>query len=698
MYKHIPGGTMIEIPDNAFGFVYRCHLPPVGYGENVMTGKLEVVDIFKRSEDPEEQYWERVLLPHDYNEKRQREAERQKIDKKYIDPYLEDIRVIQWRRRLCGVWFWNHGELVYITGLHFLYINWWKFQGKYNSYRRPDRDSFYVTAYCIEDPFCLGENEIMNRKSGKTARAGVIEYDRTSRLANHHGGIQSKTDKDADEVFQKAIVQPWKKLPHFFRPTYDLMKGDSPGEELRFFATARRGQSALEEQDEETLDSWIDFKSSDESAYDGPELHTYISDETSKTKKDVSIIERQNVTRMCTEIGGEFVGFHYYTTTVEIDENEEEHPEFQELTAMSNPLDRDENGRTLTGLYTYFRPSYQSIFFDKFGEPDEERAKTYLLNTRKKLQEEGKLRKLSSFKRKQPMTFKEAFSVDGEKALFNPELVNEQLDFVSWNNSLTEKGDLIWEKGQQFQIEFKVNDEIKYRISQLIWVPNPNGEFEKVKGWWPKEANKVYEHNGNFLPNNSFAFRIGNDPFKYDKTKDKRRSNSVAYAYQMPDLLDPENIYNDAPCIWYDGRPDGGTRVANYAILKMCWLCGCQALIERNAGMHWKDHFIDWKCFGFLMWLPGEVEPGIHTDVKVIQMICDYSEAYINEFIKKVLSKRLMGKESGWLGFKVEDTQKYDHAMGFGLTLIAVKGKRYRKPESYAMDIDNLMPLQTCNV
>ena len=78
------------------------------------------------------------------------------------------------------------------------------------------------------------------------------------------------------------------------------------------------------EVEEEALESWIDFKSSEESAYDGPELHTYVSDETSKTKKDVSIIERQNVTRFCTEIGGEFKGFHYYTTTVEIEEGEDQ--------------------------------------------------------------------------------------------------------------------------------------------------------------------------------------------------------------------------------------------------------------------------------------------------------------------------------------------------------------------------------------
>ena len=36
-----------------------------------------------------------------------------------------------------------------------------------------------------------------------------------------------------------------------------------------------------------------------------------LSDETSKTPKDVSIIERQNVVRYCTEIGGVFdANFH----------------------------------------------------------------------------------------------------------------------------------------------------------------------------------------------------------------------------------------------------------------------------------------------------------------------------------------------------------------------------------------------------
>jgi hypothetical protein len=185
--------------------------------------------------------------------------------------------------------------------------------------------------------------------------------------------------------------------------------------------------------------------------------------------------------------------------------------------------------------------------------------------------------------------------------------------------------------------------------NELYWVDNPNGNFERLKDWEPREANKVYENNGKFLPNNNHAIRIGCDPFKYDKTKNKKRSNEV---------------------------------------MKRAWWCGCQVLFERNVN-HWKDHFAKWECDGFLMWMPGEIEPGIYTDGKgtVVQTICNYTETYINDDISKVFFVSLMKKEGGWLGFKVEDTQDSDEPMAFGFTLIAVKGKKYIRREEMQRNI-----------
>ena len=512
MFNKIEGGSVYVIPDNCFGFEYHCNLPPIGYGINSVTGELQETDIIKRSDIPEHNFWDRYTLPKDWNVKRKAEKERQKFDKYYIDPYLESIRAREWKRRLCGVWFDNYNpkkkqvETLYITGTHYLYITYWKFQGKFMDFRINDMEFWYVMKYCETDPDCLGLNEITKRKLGKTAKLGCWLYDRTSKPPfNQHAGIQSKADDDAEEVMKKALVQPWQKLPDFFRPIYDTMKGDDPNE-LRFFHTSRRGSTTENErEEEEALESWIDFGASGEAVYDGPELDSYASDEAGKTKRPTSIKERQSTVRFCSEIDGQFnrkdnpyfQRKQLYTTTVEIEKGEEDNYEFQEMTARSNPLDRNENNRTTTGLYTFFLPAQKGMYFDTYGYPDEEKAITYLLNEMKKLEDDGDTRGLSSFKRKNPMTFKMAFSADGATALYDPELINNHLDDISWGKDLTERGNLEWKDGYEFERPVvRDNGEIEYVLNEIEWKPNPNGRFEKVIGWLPKEPNKVFKKNG----------------------------------------------------------------------------------------------------------------------------------------------------------------------------------------------------------
>ena len=131
-------------------------------------------------------------------------------------------------------------------------------------------------------------------------------------------------------------------------------------------------------------------------------------------------------------------------------------------------------------------------------------------------------------------------------------------------------------------------------------------------------------------------------------------------------------------------------------ILKMAWWCGSQVLFERNVN-HWKEHFEQWKCSGFLMWMPGEVEPGVFTGGNgangLVQTICNYTDSYINQHYRKVFFRNLLAKETGWLGFKIEDTEKFDEPMAAGITLLAVHGKRYAIPNQNTRDISSILPM-----
>jgi hypothetical protein len=126
----------------------------------------------------------------------------------------------------------------------------------------------------------------------------------------------------------------------------------------------------------------------------------------------------------------------------------------------------------------------------------------------------------------------------------------------------------------------------------------------------------------------------------------------------------------------------------------MAWFCGAQVLFERNVN-HWKSFFAIKKCSGFLMWIPGEVEPGIYTDGKgnVVQTICDYTEAYIEKNVQKVFFKDLLGDKAGWMGFEVDNTQKYDDAMSSGFSFIASKQKRYA-PQLEKRSIEDIIPFR----
>lgn len=668
MYYKIPKGSKEVIQG------YECQLPPVGYGKNRLTGEIEYMGVIKGSTKQKEQKWKRIELPKDWDKKRKAEMTKQKEDPEHYDPSLEKVRKQHWQYRLCGLWIYINGAPTYISRSYYMYLNWSPIDVGYPAYRDTDRRFYYVWELCEEDPRCAGLADIERRRMGKTYKSGSILLDRTSQAKNHHGGIQSKTAQDAKMVFLKTVIAFFKKYPDFFRPVFDTSKGMTPTSELRFFQATIKGNRALDIIDAPELESWIDWGSAENFHYDGSKLNTYVMDEFGKVI-DISVWDRWQVVRFCLDQDGEWCGKALLTSTIE--EMENGGADAKLIWDSSDPTVRDDNGRTKSGLYRFFLPAFETTFFDEFGMPEVERAKTFYLNQRAGLANDP--RALSSIIRKSPFSVEEAFRIDGDRCLYDSMKLNEQLDWLSWKENITERGNFEWENGERF--------------TKVVWSKKYNGRWEMPTGFQMDDPNKVIKSNSGYTPNNCVKYVCGCDPFKYDKVKDNRRSDCAAFVFKKYDVID--SVFNEAFVCRYTYR--AATTAMQYEdIIKMCWYFGCQVLFESNID-NWKEYFKNpaksgVSCEGFLMRLPGETEYGLYSDGhgKTHQLICDLTEDYIDKNIKKVLFKKLI---EDWLNFDIAKTLVYDEAMGSGYTLIAAKRKPYRSNNESGRDVTEYFKL-----
>ena len=636
-----------------------CHLPEEGMVFNNVTQEFESRGIFPSSSLDAKQFWERPQPPGDYLKKRQKEFTLQKSDPNHVDLELQNYRVQEWDRRMNGFWFMNNGKPTYLTGLHYFYLTHWMLDTGYPDFRIPDLEFFYFLQYCIEDPHSLGMIECTKRRQGKTVRAGVFLYDLTSRAKNIYGGIQSKTLEDAkNNVFAKGLILPFKQLPDFFVPVYDTEKGQTPKSELRFFKQNKRGKNQEIYDPRTELESTITFKSSDMYAYDGTKLHRYVADECGKTK-DIDVFERHQVVQFCLQLDGEIIGKCLYTTTVE--EMDSGGEDFQRLWEASNQDERNANGRTKSGLYRYFLPAFKTLYYDKYGYPNEEKAKQYYMNERESLEDDSKA--LASYIRKNPFTIEEAFWKEGETCLFDSIKINKQLESITWmrEKDLFHRGDFVWKDGKRDgMVEFKQSQKGKFYIHKAIPV---NLEWNDVD----KKGTK-------FTPTNVSKFVAGCDPFDHNVVASgSRMSNGAGYVYAK---YDANSDLSETFICEYIHRPQTSD-IFYEDMLKMSVFFGCKILVENNKiGIVKYFQFRGYEKF--LMKLPKSKTFGVPANAKTHQQMVEELELYVFENCNKVIFKNLL---IDLLSFDINNTTKFDAAMAAGWTLVACGKKNYQQRE-----------------
>jgi len=478
MYQKIEGGTIIDIQG------LPCCIPPEGYVWNIITKKLEYTGIHRRSDNDKDCYWERIPLPSWYKETMKRwddyDKKKKDEDPDFYDEQLEEYKKQEWGRRLNGLWYRNGNKNVYLVGLHYKYLQWWPIDVGYPKFRMPDLEKFYFLQYCIEDPDSMGMVEVTKRRFGKSFIAGLFVTEYITRTKMTNGGIQSKTGGDAKKFFAKTVVNPFRRLPKFFRPEYDMSLGVNPKSEMRFQKTNIRGKKAEESVDKDELGSVIDWQSADTVAYDGQKLHRLVNDEIGKTT-EVNVYDRHEVLRYCLlDDEGQIIGKALYTTTVERLDTDHNgiQDAFKLLWDESDQLNKKGNGRTASGLYRFFMSAQKTRNFDLYGYPDEAKTLEAILADRDTVKNNP--RALSARIRKEPLTIDEAFSTDSDKCIFNVINIDNRLRVLREKPIFKRK---VWfyrhletQKAHWRDITDKEED-FHWKIT---WFP-PKGEENKTK-------------------------------------------------------------------------------------------------------------------------------------------------------------------------------------------------------------------------
>ncbi len=637
------------------------------------------------------QMWRRIPMPEELQRIRSMDEwlEKPSEFRRRFHSYIEQ----EFQRRRDGVWFYNNGEPTYITGRHYMFLQWSKIDIGYPSYLAFQREIFLHMAACETDPRCFGQLYTKCRRSGYTNVCSAVLVDEASQVKEKLLGIQSKTGKDAQEnIFMKKVVAIFRSYPFFFKPIQDGTT--NPRMELAFREPSKRiTKNNKTSQRGDALNSVINWKNTTNNAYDGEKLHMLYLDEAGKWEKPTDIREAWRIERTCLIVGKRVVGKALVGSTVNpMDKGGEE---YKGLWEDSDPNERNNNGRTRSGLYRIFIPAYDALegFFDKYGnpvvdnpekeiegldgDPVDQGSRVYLKNERHSFKDDPS--ELNEIIRQFPFTEDEAFRDSIEGSLFNIGKIYQQIEH---NDNLypnpVVQGNFVWRKKDE----------------EVVFSPDPNGRFRVA--WLPPDhlRNKKADDRGKRIAPNSHIGVGGVDSYDLDATVDGRGSKGALHMYNKFNMDVPSNMF----VVEYASRPDLAS-IFYEDVLMCAFFYGYPLLIENNKygiARYFESRGYD----GYLMDRPDFLKnPNSSSNVRtkgipsnsqdVIQSHAQSIEAYIHdhvginpetaEFGKMYFNRTL----EDWIGYKIDKRTKFDLTISSGLALLASqKSKKKEKPRA----------------
>src|SRR5210317_715719 len=223
--------------------------------------------------------------------------------KQYPDDFKEKWYAYidrEFARRHEGYWFTNKGKATYITGTHYMYLQWSKIDVGQADFREANRLFFIFWEACKADTRCYGMCYLKNRRSGFSFMASGETVNLATISSDSRYGILSKSGADAKKMFTDKVVPISINYPFFFKPIQDGM--DRPKTELAYRVpaskfTRKRFESKDKLQEITGLDTTIDWKNTGDNSYDGEKLSLLVHDEAGKWERPENILNNWRVTK-----------------------------------------------------------------------------------------------------------------------------------------------------------------------------------------------------------------------------------------------------------------------------------------------------------------------------------------------------------------------------------------------------------------
>jgi hypothetical protein len=646
--------------------------------------------INKRHKDKDKQYWERSEYPKVLKRISsifQWNDQNSLFKNQWVD-YIE--KEFDYREE--GYWFYNNGKPTYITGSHYVYLQWTKIDVGFPDYREANRLFFIYWEACKADRRSFGLCYLKIRRSGFSFM-GSSECINTGTLAKDaRVGILSKTGSDAKKMFTDKVVPIGNNLPFFFKPIQDGM--DKPKTELAFRIPAskitKKNMYLVESEELDGLDTTIDWKNTDDNSYDGEKLLLLVHDESGKWLKPNNILNNWRVTKTCLRLGSKIIGKCMMGSTSNALSKGGDN--FKSLFEDSDPTKRNANGQTKSGLYNLFIPMEWNMegFIDRFGMPvlysppkpvlgiDNQKIKIgaieYWQNEVDSLKNDADA--LNEYYRQFPRTESHAFRDESKQSLFNLTKIYQQIDY---NDSLiiqhhTTRGSFYWKDG--------------IKDTQVMFRPDKKGRFNV--GWTPKKElqNRYYIKNGKKYPSNEHIGSFGCDSYDISGVVGGGGSNGALHGMTKFNMDDaPSNEF----FLEYVARPQTA-EIFFEEVLMACVFYGMPILCENNKP-RLLYHFKNRGYRGFSMNRPDKVFnklskterelggiPNSSEDVK--QSHASAVESYIEKHVGLDLEESFRDSDDmgtmyftrtleDWAKFDISNRTKYDATISSGLAIMA---------------------------